>query len=388
MAGIRVDVNPEVLKYYIEHSGMDVQYLKERNNLSNIEEWMDGTKQPTLNQLRELAKKLRIPLGYLVLKEPIDDSPPILEYRTVDSIDTNKGSRELIDTVRNVEEQQAFISEYRKKEGFSPLKYIGYFTLDEPTHNIVEFSRTLLGIDTEWQSQLEDLDPFKFFRGKLNQIGILVLVNGIVGQNTHRPLNIEEFRAFVLIDDYAPAIFINTNDTRNGQVFSLLHEFAHLLFGEEEIYNVSNTLNETPSLLEQKCNEFAAEILVPNKVFKEAWHNEGNELLKKTEDLARKFKVSMTVVARKAFENQFLSRDDYNYIAAYNFDKFKEDKIKRRESSGGNYWNNISYKIDPVVFDTVRKSFYQGDIEFTKALKLLSIKARAFDRLEQNYKDE
>src|SRR5699024_2772741 len=144
-----------------------------------------------------------------------------------------------------------------------------------------------------------DLNPFKFFRRKFNEIGILILVNGIVGQNTHRTLDIEEFRAFTLMDDYAPAIFINTNDTKNGQVFSLLHEFAHLLYGKEEIYNAGNELNRAPTKLEQKCNEFASEMLGDNHVFKNV--------------------------------------------------------------DGG-----LLERVDPIVFETVWNSFYQGDIKFTK----------------------
>lgn len=321
MATVRMDVNPEVLKYYIGQSELDVEFLKGENNLSNIEGWLDGSKQPTLNQLRQLAKKLRIPLGYLVLKEPVDDSPPILEYRTVDSVDTSKGSRELIDTIRNVQEQQSFVSEYRKNEGFSSLRYVNYFTIDEPIDNVIEFSRTLLSVDAEWQSKLGDVNPFKFFRQKFNEIGILVLVNGIVGQNTQRTLDIEEFRAFTLMDDYAPAIFINNKDTKNGQVFSLLHEFAHLLYGKEEIYNAGNTFNKEPSPLERKCNEFASEMLGDHHLF----YNEEYELLE---------------------------------------------------------------RVDPIVFDTVRKSFHQGDIQFTKALRLLNVDTKGFDCLERYYRYE
>lgn len=198
MATVRMDINPEVLEYYIEQSEMDIESLREKNNLSSIDQWLDGSMQPTLNQLRELAKKLHVPLGYLILEEPVDDSPPILDYRTVDSINISKSSRELIDTIRNVQNQQAFVSEYRKSEDNSPLKYIDYFTTDEPIKNIIEFSRTLLNIDEDWQSRLGEQTPFKFFRRKLNEAGVLVLVNGIVGQNTHRTLNIEEFRAFLL----------------------------------------------------------------------------------------------------------------------------------------------------------------------------------------------
>lgn len=35
-------------------------------------------------------------------------------------------------------------------------------------------------------------------------------MSGIVGNNTHRPLSIDEFRAFSITDDYAPLIFIKS----------------------------------------------------------------------------------------------------------------------------------------------------------------------------------
>ena len=34
---------------------------------------------------------------------------------------------------------------------------------------------------------------------------------------------------FTLIDAYAPLIFINAADSESGRVFSLLHEFVHIV---------------------------------------------------------------------------------------------------------------------------------------------------------------
>ncbi|MFC3418674.1 ImmA/IrrE family metallo-endopeptidase [Salinicoccus hispanicus] len=384
MAKVEMKVNPAVIRHYVDQSRYDVEFLKTQNTLSNIEKWLDGTRQPTLRQLENLGKKLSIPLGYLVLDEPIDDTPPILDYRTVDSLENNKGSRELIDTIKFAQQQQEFVSEYRRNNGFEALRYVEYFNLESPVETIVEFSRSLFDIDAHWQRGLNGKEPFKYFREKLSQLGILVLVNGIVGQNTHRTLDIEEFRAFVIIDRYAPAIFINTNDSRNGQVFSMLHEFAHILFGENEVYNASVKLHGTPSPMEQKCNQFASEILMPNHVFLEQWEavNDKDPLETATE-LAKTFKVSSTVTARKALDNGLIKEEIFNSIAEKNHEGFKQGKNKAKESnSGGHYWNNLNYKLDPVVYKTVRNSFYEGDLQFTQALKLLNISARAFHKLD------
>ena len=39
---------------------------------------------------------------------------------------------------------------------------------------------------------------------------------------------LSEFRAFTLVDPYVPLIFINSCDTDNGKLFSLVHETAHI----------------------------------------------------------------------------------------------------------------------------------------------------------------
>lgn len=106
MAGIEMDVKPEVLNYYIKQSELDTEDLKADKRLKNIELWLMDTKHPTFNQLDTLSKKIRVPVGYLILDEPIDDEPPLMKYRTVDSFETEKTSRELIDTIKIIENQQ------------------------------------------------------------------------------------------------------------------------------------------------------------------------------------------------------------------------------------------------------------------------------------------
>ena len=86
------------------------------------------------------------------------------------------------------------------------------------------------------------------------------MMSGIVGNNTHRPLSIDEFRAFSVIDEYAPLIFINSNDSTNGKLFSLLHEFSHICIGENSLFNDRYSTGKKVRKVETLCNAVAAEV--------------------------------------------------------------------------------------------------------------------------------
>ena len=103
---------------------------------------------------------------------------------------------------------------------------------------------------------------FNYLQKRISESGILVMKNTIVGSNTHRKLDIKEFRAFTIINDYAPLIFINGNDTKTGKLFSLAHELAHIWIGSNNLFN-DMYFNLYVSKPEQICNAVAAEILVP-----------------------------------------------------------------------------------------------------------------------------
>ena len=92
------------------------------------------------------------------------------------------------------------------------------------------------------QMQLEKFkkeDYFKKIVCEVEFIGILVFRNGIVKVNTRRSLDVDEFRGFAIADKYTPAIFINGNDAPSAQLFTLLHEIAHIWIGEGGVSNLA-----------------------------------------------------------------------------------------------------------------------------------------------------
>ncbi len=81
-------------------------------------------------------------------------------------------------------------------------------------------------------------ETLAFLRDKVQEIGIMFEKNGVVKNNTHRPLNVNEFRGFVLVDDFAPLIFVNNADCKAAQMFTIAHELAHLWIGESAAFDL------------------------------------------------------------------------------------------------------------------------------------------------------
>lgn len=389
---LRIKVNPKVLNHYIEKSEISIEIIRNRSNLKKIEQWLSGDVSPTFNQLNQLAKILRVPYTYLIIDEVIVDNLPLLDFRTLNSIDSEKTSRDLIDTIKQIEKRNEFIVDYRKDNGFEPYDYVGAFKVTSNINEVTTYIRKTLKIEKFWQLSLNrNSNSYNFFRDKLRDIGVQIFKSGYVNRNTKRTLEIDEFRAFVIVNKYAPTIFINSNDSTNGMLFSLLHEFAHILLGQSNIFNVNDTdyYKNTHMDVEKYCNEIAGEIIVPKSNFSSEWEKTYGipETYSKIENLAYVFKTSKTVIARKALSLSLIDNQLYNEIAAENREEYLTYKKELRKKTGGpDYWNVQFDKMDPNFYASVYNSFQSGNIEYTEAKNILDFKNRKeFKRYNERF---
>src|SRR5699024_8742263 len=93
-----------------------------------------------------------------------------------------------------------------------------------------------------------------------------------------------------------------------AQVFTLLHEFTHLLLGES---GVSDLAPNNPHEVEKFCNKIAAEFLVPGEEFVSLWRPREDPWTQNLAILAQHFHVSQWVIARRALEHNLIDQQQY-----------------------------------------------------------------------------
>lgn len=381
MAGVGIHVKPEIINWIL-------QSLQFENVASSaielLHKWQSGEKTPTFNQVEDMSKKTNIPFGYFFLDKPPVEECSIVEYRTIDSAKIAEPSRNLVDTVDQMTDIQEWMVEYVVENGQEELGYVGSAAGKTQVLSVAEDIRKTLDIQADWYIDNQNAgDSFRFLKGRIENIHVLVMMSGIVGNNTRRKLNVEEFRAFTLVSKYAPLIFINSCDSDSGKLFSILHELAHVWVGENSFYNAPIHADIENREVEKFCNAVAAELLVPTKSFLEKWQSDHDEILDKIEKIARSFRCSRFVVARKALDHGKISREIYEQIVKELTNQFKEWQERQKESkgTGGDYYRNLASKIDRNFVTALARSASEGRTQYTEIYRLTNTNRKTFGRL-------
>ena len=218
------------------------------------------------------------------------------------------------------------------------------------------------------------------FREAFEALGGLVVVSSMVGNNTHRMLDLDEFRGFTLHSATAPLVFVNGHDTKRGQVFSLLHEFAHVWRGDSGVSAGGEPLAGGRTSTERWCDHVAAETAVPADDLR----NRYRRLPDVTAELDRLgdfYRCSTLVV--------LIRLRDLGLVPTRGFQDLHDDELgrllglmsERAESSGGTFYNNQPYRIGETLSRALIRDTHRGRTPLTEALGLMSFKsAPVFDK--------
>jgi Zn-dependent peptidase ImmA (M78 family) len=200
------------------------------------------------------------------------------------------------------------------------------------------------------------------------------VINGIVGNNTHRKLDVEEFRGFVLVDDYAPLVFVNGADAKAAQMFTLAHELAHVIFGSSAAFDLRQ-LTAATAPIEQACNRAAAEFLVPIELLRQRWRGVGNQA-NPFDSLAHQFKVSQLVAARRALDAQLITRDRF---FAFYAEYLAHERKKTDDSEGGNFYATQHQRVGSRMASAIVRAVREGKLLYADAYRLTGLRGKTFE---------
>ena len=148
----------------------------------------------------------------------------------------------------------------------------------------------------------------------------------------------------MLCDPLAPVIFVNDADTKSARIFTLAHELVHVWLGTDGVFNLEN-LMPAGNDVERFCNRVAAEFLIPEYKLTERW-DEANATEKPFHAIARWFKVSPVVAARRALDLKFITKPEFfQFYEADQADWLIQKEKDRKKSSGGNFYATQNVRL-------------------------------------------
>lgn len=383
---LQVDVAPHMLEWARDRARLGDDELARA--FKKYPQWLTGEWKPTLKQLEHFAKKTHAPLGYLLLDEPPDEPLPVADFRVMAGTDRARPSPNLLDTIYACQIRQEWYRDDALSQGENRLAWVASLSLDVPVDEAAVLIRNQLGWDAAARERARDAqEAWAALRLRMEDLGVLVMISGHVGSNTRRTLDVDEFRGFVLVDDIAPLVFVNAVDSKAAQVFTLVHELAHLWLGKsglddlDQLDVASDRRSPGQDSVERWCNAVAAEVLVPGSELLRLFRVE-HDLVDEVEGLARLFRVSRLVVLGRLRECGLIDWGRYWQIRDEMRAAYLAAGPKPR-SSGGNYYPGALVANSRRFTEAVLVATLEGRTLYRDAFRMLGVKSqKTFDGLK------
>ncbi len=374
-------VQPEIFRWARETVGLSVADVAQRlkRPCEKIEAWESGLAAPTYPQLEKLAYEIyKRPLAVFFLPSPPKEVMPQREFRTLPDADLQTLSR---DTYLHIRRAHAYrIALQELFEGHSPVERRIWKSVSlSPSRGFAaqaECIREYLGITLEQQTAWKGDDrALKEWRRSIEGCGVFVF---------KAAFKQKDISGFCLMDEHLPVVYLNNSTTKTRQIFSLLHELAHLLFSMNGLSKFDKGyINQLPAKereIERFCNAIAAEVLIPEKDFAALALQFPTNVEKATEaqfsDLANRYGVSREAILRRFLDLGRVSRTFYET-------KAKFWAAQKRQGSGGSWYLNQGTYISDRFAKEVVSRHYRHQISLEQAADFLGIKPKSYVGFEE-----
>lgn len=374
---INVKIEPPVLNWVLESSGWkDDEIIKKlKINPNTLSRWLKGELNPTLNQLEDLANALKRPLAAFFLSIPPIEKPLPKDYRMIPSRE-GKFDKKTILAIRRGRRLQKVSKELSENLNASMSSHLQEATLSIDPAQMAQKYRQEFKFSEESQKKFKTAyEVFNFLRDIIEENNVLTF---------QISMPIEDARGFALVDDTPAIIVVNSKDSIEARIFTLMHEFGHVLLQESGIDLPEKSLSlKNVENVEKWCNEFSSAFLLPEQVAKslftinKAVLTETNTLNK----LSRYYKVSKAMLLYNMSKLRFISQTDYEAV----LERYKPKKMESSGKKSGGFgasadkkcMSEKGQKFVSLVISNVEKGF----ITHSDALNYLSIKSKNLEKV-------
>jgi Zn-dependent peptidase ImmA (M78 family)/transcriptional regulator with XRE-family HTH domain len=372
-------VNAKMITWARERNGLTIEELakKLKKKPEDVRKWESGQARISYASLEALAyKHLKIPMALFYFPAPPDLDDPKKAFRRLPEYELDRLSSNTLQIIRLGQAYQESLVELvppteGKKRIFKELRLSG-----RETKQIAFETRKYLGITLTKQFEFQSTEAaFKAWRHSLEEVGVFTFKDTLKDRFVS---------GFSLQHDRFPIIFVNNSNAHARQVFTLFHELAHILFGVSGITDVDETyvqfMSPPQRLMEMKCNEYAAEVLVPEDAFRgEVFRGQNASPETLIVRLAKKYSVSREVILRKFLNYDLVTPAYYEQkVAQWNKDYLRDvDK-----TSGGNYYLTRLAYLGEGFARIAFRNYHAGEVSKSELATHLNMNARNIDRME------
>ncbi len=377
MTSVEALITPAVMKWARESMGLrlDEAAKKIGRPVEDVEGWEDGSRRPTMAQLRKASEVYKRPMAVFYLPKPPRDFTTLRDFRSLPDSETRKFSADLALLIRAVDFRRRWLSDYLVGDGAEPLAFVGSVTLRTPPSQTAQNIRRTLEINTN-EIKGTTADALRYWIGKAEAAGIFIFRS--------RDIPLDQARGFVMSDPYAPIVFINSRDAQAAQIFTLAHELAHVWLGHSGISNLElsgRTTDQEAAEIERYCNQAAAEVILEPAEFRQMWPRLGGEnLTQQIGKAARAFRVSDEVIARRLLQEGIIDNQTYKKVRAEGKRRWEQED-QHKKAGPVRHSLRMATRNGHLFTRTIISGFRSGNISGRDASELLNVKINHFPQL-------
>ncbi len=370
---VKALITPEVLKWAREKRiRLEIDYAAKKLKIDpvRLEAWENGTEQPTISQLKKIAKLYKTHISVFYLPEPPIGFQSLIDYRVLpepSAINEEQTYKLNANIIEAFERREMLIEFYELLEEPIPQVTLKVNEGEEPAQEAEKITEFLELNRAQLQEANDPYAALKFWKQTVEAKGILVCHTSV---NTHLSVELKTVRGFCIAQRPFPMIVLNPKDRPYGRIFTIIHELVHIALGKSIIQNTGFRGIENPALNQTEvfCNRVAAEVLVPENELLEMVKLQTLE--KELSRISKHFHVSPEVIMRRLLTLDRISQRHYE-----TYRKSQQEKYKGKSDQAGGirpYHNRLLNTSGEHFARTAFTTYYEEKITISELASVFS----------------
>jgi Zn-dependent peptidase ImmA (M78 family) len=380
---IEARANPELLVWARETAGFSAGVAADRLRVAvdRLEAWERGEARPSLPQLRKLAQLYRRPLAAFYLPRPPAAEEPVHDFRRIHGQVVGRSSPDLLLAIRRCRERREIALDLYEQLDAEPTPLDLTVSLRDDPEAVAGRIRGLLDFSFEeqrsWQDQYE---AFRHWRTRLESAGVLAF------QATD--VEIAEARGFSIAERPLPAVVVNIKDSVYGRIFTLIHEFTHVLLNRGGVCDVDEGAENDHEDVEIFCNRVAGATIVPRELLLRSGHVAGRRGPTTWQDdvlraLSRTFHASRETILRRLLTLNLATATHYREKRRQFIAEYAQRAAQQTEGVAPHHRVQIS-GAGPLFTQLVVEAFNRERITASDVSDFLSIRVKHLPEIERD----